>query len=102
MLENKRGSNRYLVHSFESVVIDVLVYVEGCKDVKCVAEVNLPWNGYITSKDREEVSSTDYRVHVYNGHNPILVVVEIGFDNPHAVVGVGVVERFGKLVDKCA
>jgi len=82
------------------MVIDVLVYIEGSKDVERVAEVYLPRNSCITFKDWEKVSGTDNRVHMYDGHNPILFVVEIGFDNPHPVVRVRVVEGFGKLVNE--
>ena len=37
---------QYLEHDFESVVVNVLIYIEGGKDVESVAKVDLPWNGY--------------------------------------------------------
>lgn len=32
----------------------------------------------------------------------IPVFVKVGFNDPHAIVGVGVVRKFGELVDECA
>ena len=95
------SENQYLLeHSFERMVIDVLVYTEGCKDIECVTEVNLPWDSYIASKDWEKVSGMDYGVHMYDRHDPIPAGVEIGFDNPHAIVGIRVIKGFAKLVDE--
>ena len=95
-------SEKYLEQSLEGMVIDVLVYVECCEDVERMAKVDLPRNSYISSEDWEKVSGTDYRVHMYDRHDPRLVVTNIRFDNPHAVVGVGVIEGFAKLVNECA
>jgi hypothetical protein len=39
-------SEKYLEHSLEGVVIDVLVYVECCKGVERMAKVDLPRNSY--------------------------------------------------------
>ena len=80
------------------MIVNVFVYIERGKDVKCLGEVNLPWNGYITFEDREEMSGTDYGVHMHNGHDSIFVAVEIGFDNPHAIVGVGIVKGLVKFM----
>ena len=95
-------SEKYLEHSLEGVVIDVLVYVECCEGVERMAKVDLPRNSYIPTEDREKVSGTDYRVHMYDRHDPILIVINIGFNDPHAVVGVRVVEGLAKLVNECA
>lgn len=82
------------------MVVNVLVYIEGREDVKCVAKVNLPWNNHVASEDWEKVSTTDYEVHMFNRHDPILGSIEIGFNNPHTIVGVRVVEGFVKVVNK--
>ena len=37
------------------MIIDIIVHVEGCKDVKCVSEVNPSWNYCVTSKDWDKV-----------------------------------------------
>ena len=65
MSENQQPK-QCLEYSFECVVVNILVYIESCKDVKCMAEVNLSWNRYVASKDWEKVGTTDYRVHMYN------------------------------------
>ena len=41
---NKSLSNmlRYLEHDFESVVVNILIYIECSKDIKCIAKVYLP------------------------------------------------------------
>jgi len=52
-------------------------------NVKRVADVNLPGDGDISTKDREKVSGTDDGVNVHNRHDPILVAVEIWLNNPH-------------------
>lgn len=83
------------------MVVSVLIYIEGCEDVECMAKVYLPWNGCITSEDWEKVSSMDYGVHINDRHDPILVAVDIRFNDPYTVVGVRVVEGFAKLVNKC-
>ena len=84
------------------MVIDVFVHVEGPENVECVAEVDFPGDSDVSPKDREKMSGADYGVHMHNRHDPILVVVKFWFDDPHAVVGVGVVKGFGELVDECA
>jgi len=78
----------------------VLANIEGRENVKRVAKVNFPWNSCITSEDREQVRGTDHGVHMDDGHDPIPIAIEIRLDDPHAVVGVGVFERFAKVVDK--
>ena len=83
------------------MVVDILIYIEGCKDVKCMTEVCLLRNGHITPEDREEVCGMNYGVNVDNGHHPISIGIEIGFNNPHAIVRVGVTEGFAEVVDKC-
>lgn len=92
---------QYLEHGFESVVVDILVYVEGCEDIKRVAKVNLPQDGGIAPEDWEKMSGTDNGVDVHNRHDTVSAAIELGFDNPHAVVGVGVIEGFAIVVDKC-
>lgn len=84
------------------MVVNVLVYIEGRKDVKGVAKVDLPWNGCIAFEDREEVGSADHGVYMYNGHDPISVDVMIRFNDPHTIIRVRVVKRFAKLVNECA
>jgi len=84
------------------MVINILVHIKGLENVKRVAEVNLPGDSDISTKDREKVSGADDGVNVHNGHDPILVAVEIGLNNPYVIVRVGVVEGFAELVDKCA
>lgn len=93
---------QYLEHDFESVVVNVLIYIEGGKDVESVAKVDLPWNGYISFEDWKKMSTTDYGVQVHNRHDSIFITVVIGFNDPHPIVGVRVVKGFVKFVDKCA
>jgi len=83
------------------MIVNVLIYIEGREDVECVAKVNFPWNSCIACEDWEKVSATDHRVYMHNRHDPIFVAIKIGFDNPHTVVRVRVVEGFAKLVNKC-
>ena len=91
---------RYLEHGFKCVVIDILVYIEGSENIKRVAEVNFPWNNCIASENWEEVCGADYRVHMYNGHDPICVAIEVRFNDPHTVVGVRVIEGFAEAMNK--
>jgi len=84
------------------MVIDKFVHIEGSKDVKCMAKVNLPWNHCVMAEDRKEVRTADYGVDMDDGHHPGAIVTNVGFDNPHAVVRVGVVERFAEKVDERA
>ena len=103
--KNKISNNfgiRHLEHNFESMVVYVFIFIEGSKDVECVAEANLPWNSYIASEDWKKMSGTDYGINMHNRHDSIFVAVEIRLDNPHAVVRVGIIERFVKFVEKCA
>ena len=52
------------------MVINILIHIECCKDVECVAEVHLSRNSDITAKDREKVYSTDNGVNVNcQGHS---------------------------------
>ena len=95
-----QGRKQYLEHGLESVIIDILIYIEGREDVERVRKVNFPWDSRITCKDWEEVSGAYDRVHMYNGHDPVPVAVEIGFDNPHTVVRVGAVKGFTKFMNK--
>ena len=83
------------------MVVNVLVNIEGSKGIECATKVDFSWNGYIASEDWEKVSSTDYGIHMYNGHDPIPITVKIRFDDPHAVVRVRIVEWFVKFVDEC-
>ena len=82
------------------MVVNIFVYIEGCEDIEGVAEVDFPWNGCIPLEDWEEVRSMDDGINMNNRHNPVMVAVEIRFNYPHAVVGIGVVEGFAKLVDE--
>ena len=100
MLGESVNNMRHLEQSFKSMVIDILVHIESREDVECLTEVNLPRNNRITFEDWEKVCRTNYRVHIDNGHDPITVAIEIGLDNPHAVVGVGIVEGLTEVVDE--
>ena len=91
-----------LKQSFEGMVVDVLVHIERCEDVKSMAEIYFPRNGYITSEDWEKVCGADDGVNVDDRHNLIFVAVEVGLDNPHAVVGVGVIKGLVEFVDERA
>ena len=83
------------------MIVNVFIYIERCKDVKCVAEVYLPGNSGIPSKDRKEVCGTNHGINMNNVHDLIPVVVEIRLNDPHAVVRVGVIEGFAVVVDEC-
>ena len=76
------------------MVVDVLIYIEGGKDIECITKVDLPRNSCIAFEDREEVSCANYGVHMDNGHDTVPISVKIGFDYPHTVIGVGVIEGF--------
>ena len=82
------------------MVINILVHIESCEDVECVAEVDISWNKDIAFENWEKVCSADYRVHMNDGHDPIPVTVEIRLDDPHAVVGIGIVEGLAKVVNE--
>ena len=82
------------------MVVDKFVHIEGSEDVKCVAKVDFPWNGHIVAEDRKKVCGTDDRIDMNNGHDPITVAINIWLDDSHTVVGVRVVEGFGKEVNK--
>ena len=81
------------------MIVNVLIHVERCEDIECVAKVDFPWDRGITSKDREEVRSADHRVHVNDGHRPVLII-EVGLDNPHASIGIRSIERLLVVVNK--
>ena len=91
-----------LEHGFEGMVVNVLIYIVGRKDIERVSKVYLPRNNRITSEDWEKVCSTDYGVQVNDRHNPISVAIKIGLDNPHPVIRVRVLEGFAKVMDKSA
>ena len=80
----------------EGMVVNILVHIECCEDVKRMTEIDFPWNDCITSEDWEKVCSTD------DGHDLIVIAVEIRLNYPHAIVGVGVIKGFAKLVDEHA
>ena len=84
------------------MVVNILVYIEGRKDVERVAEVSFPGNGRITSEDWEKVCGTNYGVKMDDRHHPIPVNIKIGFNDPHAVVRIRVIKGFAKVMDKCA
>jgi hypothetical protein len=46
------------------------------------------------------MGGADDGVSVDDRHDPVLVVIVIRLHNPHAIVGVGVVERFVEVMDK--
>ena len=83
------------------MVIDVFVDIEGSKNIESVAEVNISWNGCIIAEDREEVCGANDGVNMYHRHSSVPVVVDIGLDNPQSIVRIGLVECFGKPVNKC-
>ena len=82
------------------MVVNILIHVECCEDVKCVAEVYLSRNSDIAAKDREKVYGADNGVDVNDRHNPVTIVVEVRLNYPHAVVGVGLVKGLAELVDE--
>ena len=84
------------------MIIDILVHIESREDVECVAKVNLPWNRCIALKNWEKVCGVDYRIHMNDRHDPILVTIEIGFNNPHAIVRIRIIEGLAKMVNECA
>ena len=90
-----------LEHSLERVVIDVLVYIERCEDIKCVAKVYLPWNGRINLEDREKMCGANNGIDVNNRHDLVIVAVKIWFNNPHFIVGVRVFVGLGEVMDEC-
>ena len=83
------------------MVVNILVYIEGSKNIERMAEVNVSRNGHVTLEDREEVCRTDYRVNVDHRHNPVSILINVRLHNPQAIVGVRFVEHFGKAVDEC-
>lgn len=83
------------------MIINILIHIESCKDIKRVTEVYLSRNSCVTSENWEKVCGTYHGVNVDNGHDPILALIEIGLDDPHPVVRVGVIEGLAKLVDEC-
>ena len=82
------------------MVINKFVHVEGSKDVECMAKVKIPWNHRVMTKDWKEVRAADYGVDMDDGHHPGAIVTDVRFNNPHAIVGVGVVERFAEKMDE--
>lgn len=54
--------------------------------MRCVAEVDIPWNEYIMFKNWEKVYSMDYQVRMNDRHDPILITIKIRFDDPHGIV----------------
>ena len=91
---------RYLKYGLKCVVVNEFVHIEGGEDVECVAKVDFPRNGCIVAEDRKKVCGADDRIDVNNGHDPIAVAINVWLDNPHTVVGVRVVEGFGKEMNK--
>ena len=83
------------------MVVNIPVYVEGGKDIKRVAIVNVPWDDIRIFEDREEVCGTNNGIDVNDGHDAVPVAVEIRFHNPHTVVGVRVTIGLAILVDEC-
>ena len=81
------------------MIVNILIHIERCEDIKCVAEVDFPWNRGVASKDWEEVRGADHQVHVNNGHRPVLVV-EIRLDDPHAGIRIRSIERLLVVVNK--
>lgn len=84
------------------MVVDKLVHIEGGEDIERVAEVYFPWDSCIMAKDREKVCTTDDRVDVDDGHYSIAIAIDIWLNDPHVVVGIRVIEGFGKKMNKCA
>jgi len=82
------------------MIVNVLVYIVGRKDVKRVAKVNFPRNDSIAFENRKKVCGTKYGVHMDNGHDPVSITVNIRLDNPHTIVGVRVIKRFAEVVDE--
>ena len=61
------------------MIVNVFVDVESCKDIECMAKVEILWNGCIILEDREEVYTADYRINVDYGHDLISTTVDIRF-----------------------
>ena len=91
-----------LGQSFKSVVIYILIEVEGIEYVKRVGKVNFPRDGSLTLENRQKMRSTEDGINVHDGHNPIPVVIEVWFENPQAVVRVWISEALAELVDERA
>ena len=75
------------------MVVDVLVNIEGCENIKSVAKVHVPRNGRVTSEDREEVCGAHDTVNMDHGHDSVAVIIDIRLDDPHPVVWIGLIER---------
>ena len=82
------------------MVVNILIHIECCEDVKCVAEVYLSRNSDIAVKDREKVYGMDNGVDMNNRHNLVTIVIEVRLNSPHAIVWVGLVKGLAELVDE--
>ena len=65
-------------------------------------KVDLPWDYCIVSKDWEKVCSMDYQVQMDERHDPVPIAIEIGFNNPHTIVRIRIIEGSAKVMDKGA
>ena len=74
------------------MVINILINIKGFEDIECVAKIYAPGNGHITAEDQEEVRGTDDRVNMDHRHNSVSIVIDIGLDGPHPIVGIGPVK----------
>lgn len=102
MSRNQRGLQHYLEHCFKSVVVNVLVNIESREDVERMAKIGFPRSSHIAPEDWKKVSGTDYRVHMYDRHDPIPIGVKVRLNDPHPIIRVWVIEGFAKMVDKRA
>ena len=90
-----------LKHGLESMIVNILVYIEGREDVEGVAKIYFSWDRCITPKDWKEVCSTDSRVNMDDGHDSVPIGVKIRLDNPHSIVWVRVIKGLAKVMDEC-
>ena len=83
-----------LKQSFKGVVINVLVDVEGCENIKRMAKVNVPRNGCVAFKDWKEVHGMDDTVNIDYRHDPVPIVIGIWLNDPHPIVWISLVKQF--------
>ena len=74
------------------MVVNVLVNIEGCENIKSVAKVHLPRNGRVTPEDWEEVCGAHDTVNMDHGHDSVAIAIGIRLDDPHPIVRIGFVE----------
>ena len=91
-----------LYNNFKSMMVNVSVYIEFRKEVKCLLIALMPWQRLMVTIRRKEVRSSENSIKVDNWCDWFPVWIDIWLNNPHACDITWCFIFMGKPMYQCA